>query len=75
MYVSPGIQGYAQNKVHIPAIEEVGALVMTEEIVPVKAPFAMPEFKKPVFPDDTLCITETGARGRCVINQSNSAGR
>lgn len=42
---------------------QVGALVMPEEIAPVTgAPFELPDFKRPVFPDLTVSITEDGAR-------------
>ncbi|AGA77591.1 endopolygalacturonase [Echinicola vietnamensis DSM 17526] len=42
--------------------DQVGASNLPEEIAPVKAPFAMPEFKKPVFPDLTINIREKGAK-------------
>jgi len=42
--------------------EQVGAANLPDEIAPVKAPFAMPEFKKPVFPDLTVNIAEQGAK-------------
>ncbi|QDH78219.1 glycoside hydrolase family 28 protein [Echinicola soli] len=41
--------------------DQVGASNLPEEIAPVEAPFAMPEFKKPVFPDLTINIQEHGA--------------
>ena len=47
----------------IPTEEQVGALRMPEEIVPVTgAPFDFPELKRPVFPDLTVSIAERGAR-------------
>ncbi|MBD8488585.1 glycoside hydrolase family 28 protein [Echinicola sp. CAU 1574] len=42
--------------------DQVGADNLPEEISPVKAPFAMPDFKKPVFPDLTVNISEQGAK-------------
>ncbi|WP_460540097.1 glycoside hydrolase family 28 protein [Echinicola sediminis] len=42
--------------------EQVGAANLPDEIAPVKAPFAMPEFKKPVFPERTVDIAEQGAK-------------
>lgn len=42
---------------------EVGATVMPEEIAPVKnAPFDIPTFKRPVFPDFTINIVERNAK-------------
>lgn len=40
---------------------EVGAAVMPDTIAPVSAPFEMPEFKKPQFPDFSINISESGA--------------
>ena len=49
--------------VEIPNINQVGALVMPEEIVPITgAPFAMPQLKRPVFPELTVNIKEKGAK-------------
>lgn len=42
--------------------DEVGADNMPDTIAPVTAPFDMPEFKKPVFPDLTVSIAERGAK-------------
>lgn len=51
------------TSVAIPTEEQVGALVMPEEIAPVTdAPFELPDFKRPVFPDLTVSITERGAK-------------
>ncbi|AWW33158.1 glycoside hydrolase family 28 protein [Echinicola strongylocentroti] len=41
--------------------DQVGASNLPKEIAPVEAPFAMPEFKKPVFPELTIDIHEQGA--------------
>ncbi|GGF32004.1 glycoside hydrolase family 28 protein [Echinicola rosea] len=41
--------------------DQVGAANMPDKIAPVEAPFAMPEFKKPVFPAFTINIHERGA--------------
>jgi polygalacturonase len=45
----------------IPTLEDVGAANLPDEIAPVKAPFPMPEFKKPTFPDRTINIHDEGA--------------
>ncbi|KEO74269.1 glycoside hydrolase family 28 protein [Anditalea andensis] len=66
----------------IPHISEVGALNMPDEIAPVNAPFDMPEFKKPVFPDFTVNIADKGARNgkkvtahiQSAIEEVNTAG-
>jgi hypothetical protein len=42
--------------------EEVGAAKLPEAIEPVKAPFPMPTFRKPVFPPLSVDITATGAK-------------
>jgi len=41
---------------------QVGAENLPDEIAPVEAPFDMPEFKKPVFPDLTINISDKGAK-------------
>ncbi|MDP4210256.1 MAG: glycoside hydrolase family 28 protein [Bacteroidota bacterium] len=46
----------------IPTKADVGALKLPETIAPVKAPFQMPKFKKPVFPKLSLVITQKGAK-------------
>ncbi len=46
----------------VPTIDQVGAAMMPDTIAPVTAPFDMPQFKKPTFPDLTISITERGAR-------------
>jgi len=45
----------------IPTAEQVGAKALPDEIAPLRAPFAMPEFRKPVFPDRSLEIADAGA--------------
>jgi polygalacturonase len=52
----------ANGTVAIPTKEQVGAQNLPAVIAPVKAPFAMPQFKKPSFPAYTLSITERGAQ-------------
>ncbi len=42
--------------------DKVGAENMPDTIAPVEAPFDMPEFKKPNFPDRTMSIEEKGAK-------------
>ena len=46
----------------IPAKEHVGAANLPDEIAPVTAPFPMPEFKKPVFPELAVSIADRGAK-------------
>jgi polygalacturonase len=46
----------------VPHKGQVGAAVMPDEIAPVKAPFPMPAFRKPVFPPLAVRITELGAK-------------
>lgn len=54
----------------IPTVEQVGALVMPEEIAPiVGAPFKLPDFKRPIFPDLTISITERGAKEDIFITE------
>ncbi|RTQ47184.1 glycoside hydrolase family 28 protein [Hymenobacter gummosus] len=45
----------------IPTKDQVGAANLPADIAPVKAPFAMPQLKKPSFPAFALRITERGA--------------
>ncbi|WP_207532295.1 glycoside hydrolase family 28 protein [Desertivirga arenae] len=46
----------------IPSVEQVGALNLPENIEPIKAPFNMPQLKRPMFPALSLRITERGAK-------------
>jgi len=46
----------------VPTIAQVGAARLPHNITKVKAPFAMPDFKKPVFPALWLSITDKGAK-------------
>ena len=46
----------------IPTINEVGALRMPVEIAPVSAPFKMPQFKRPTFPNRSINIFEKNAK-------------
>ncbi|MEJ6980413.1 glycoside hydrolase family 28 protein [Pedobacter sp. P351] len=48
--------------VYIPTIEDVGALKMPAEIAPITAPFAMPQLKRPIFPNLSISITDKGAK-------------
>lgn len=45
----------------IPTADQVGANNLPEEIAPIKAPFPMPQLKRPVFPDYTVNIKDEGA--------------
>jgi hypothetical protein len=49
-------------KAEIPRKEQVGAAALPDDIAPVKAPFPMPEFRKPVFPALSLNIADKGAK-------------
>jgi polygalacturonase len=60
-------------KVTIPTKDQVGAPVMPDEIAPVKAPFPMPEFKKPKFPALSVKITEHGAKENELATKSIQA--
>ena len=62
----------AQDK-PLPTKEEVGALHMPDEIAPVRAPFAMPQFTKPTFPALTVNITEKGARPETLCTKAIQA--
>lgn len=44
----------------IPTVGQVGAAQMPVEIAPVEAPFPMPEFRRPRFPDRRLDLREEG---------------
>ncbi|MFC4873837.1 glycoside hydrolase family 28 protein [Negadavirga shengliensis] len=46
----------------LPTLDMVGAAHMPEHIAPVEAPFVMPEFKKPTFPNLVINIAESGAK-------------
>lgn len=46
----------------IPTVNQVSALNLPEAIVPVKAPFPIRQFKKPVFPKLSISIKERGAK-------------
>ncbi len=46
----------------IPVREQVGAAALPTEIAPIKAPFKMPQLKRPVFPGRSIAITESGAK-------------
>lgn len=52
----------------IPTEHQVGALAMPEEIAPITgAPFELPDFKRPVFPDLKVSIAERGAKEGTLI--------
>ena len=53
----------------IPTKEEVGALVMPKKIAPIKAPFPMPQLKRPEFPDRTINILERNAKEETLITE------
>ncbi|TXK48977.1 glycoside hydrolase family 28 protein [Pontibacter qinzhouensis] len=46
----------------VPTIDQVGATMLPDTIAPVTAPFDMPQFKKPTFPELSISITERGAK-------------
>lgn len=79
LMVSPLVGGCAtvgtkSRPVIIPTKDQVGAKNLPDAIAPVKAPFAMPKFKKPVFPDRTIDITAHGAeQGKLARQQIQAA--
>ena len=54
----------------VPTLNQVGASVMPLEIAPVKAPFAMPEFKRPTFPARLVNIINKGAKVGVLVTKS-----
>lgn len=57
-------KGLAQNQFSLDSLltkDQVGAENLPDDIAPVDAPFDMPEFKKPVFPDLRVSIADRGA--------------
>ena len=58
----------------LPTEDEVGAHNLPDSIAPVKAPFEFPDLRKPDFPDDTVYISNRGARQhvnvRNIINET-----
>ena len=64
----------ANSKNSMPERNEVGAAAMPDNIEPIKAPFAMPQLQKPVFPSLRKSIVTNGAKaGTKVTNQINQA--
>lgn len=57
----------------VPKVEDVGAGKLPAEIAPVKAPFPMPRFVKPVFPALTIKITDKGAREGAMVTKAIQA--
>ncbi|WP_410492110.1 glycoside hydrolase family 28 protein [Bacteroides stercoris] len=56
------LSGSATTTKSILSIDKVGAAALTEQIDPIeKAPFNMPQFKRPVFPQLTVNIINKGA--------------
>tara|TARA_R110002050_G_scaffold184989_4_gene318829 strand:+ start:4026 stop:5591 length:1566 start_codon:yes stop_codon:yes gene_type:complete len=51
----------------IPTKEQVGQLVLPDTIAPVSAPFRMPLFEKPTFPDRSINILERGAEASKLV--------
>lgn len=66
---------FAESRVNvtIPTKDQVGAAVMPDDIAPVKAPFPMPEFRKPKFPALTVKITEHGAKENALATKAIQA--
>ena len=60
---------HSQTREYIPLQEQVGPELVTEEIAPVQAPFAMPEMKRPVFKDLTYSIVETVAKPEKIVTK------
>jgi len=61
--------GIANLHQQVPTIHQVGALVMPYDIAPVKAPFAMPEFKRPTFPNLRITIKNEGAKPEMMVTR------
>lgn len=53
----------------VPKVGEVGAARLPATIAPVKAPFPMPAFVKPVFPALIIDITDKGARRGTMVTR------
>lgn len=53
----------------VPTVNEVGALRMPEEIAPVTAPFNMPQFKRPTFPNRSINILEKNAKQGVIVTK------
>lgn len=53
----------------IPEVHEVGASVLPDTIMPVHAPFPMPEFKKPVFAPLSVNIKDRGATENTLVTK------
>ncbi|MCH7408094.1 glycoside hydrolase family 28 protein [Belliella sp. DSM 111904] len=66
----------------IPHANQVGAMHLPVDIAPINAPFDMPDFKRPVFPDFVINILDIGAKPgekitdviQAAIDDVNSAG-
>lgn len=54
----------------VPNVADVGAGRLSETIAPVKAPFPMPTFTKPVFPALTINISDKGAREGTMVTKA-----
>ncbi|ACT91874.1 glycoside hydrolase family 28 protein [Dyadobacter fermentans] len=54
----------------VPRVADVGAARLPAAIAPVKAPFPMPAFAKPVFPKLTIRITDKGARAGAMATKA-----
>lgn len=74
LLILPGCGSQKESEpVKIPVLGEVGALVLPDTIAPVVAPFDMPEFKKPEFPDFSLNITDKGAKQQVLATREIQA--
>lgn len=63
--VSADAGGYRvpkRNNDSIPVKQQVGAAALPTEIAPIRAPFKMPQLKRPVFPGRSITITEREAK-------------
>lgn len=58
------------SSVTIPTVQDVGALMMPEEIAPITAPFPMPKLAKPVFPARTINISERHLDSNLIATKS-----
>lgn len=57
----------------IPKAADVGAANLPDTIARVRAPFPMPEFRKPVFPALTISIIDKGARQGAMVTKAIQA--
>ncbi|WP_019945184.1 glycoside hydrolase family 28 protein [Dyadobacter beijingensis] len=62
-------QAVSGAAIPVPTAADVGAGKLPADIAPVKAPFPMPVFAKPVFPALTISIADRGARPGTLVTK------